>query len=66
MAAMMPVSYPLADAAVEAIGEFVTEIAAELAGRPPGSVPDIGELVTALEWREWEAQFASSGPPESE
>jgi hypothetical protein len=65
MAAVMPLAYRLADSALAAIAELVGEIGADLAGKP-AAVPDVGVQVAELDLRAWEAQFASSGPPESE
>lgn len=67
MAGVMPVSYRLADAAVEAISEIVAELAAELAGKPRADAGDqLAWLVAAMDLRQWESQFAASGPPEND
>lgn len=64
MAAVMRVSYRLADAGLAAVGELTREIAAELSGQRVPVVPGIGDQLAELDLRAWEAQFAPSGPPE--
>jgi hypothetical protein len=50
MAALMPLAYRLADAALSAIGEFTAEIAAELAGETAA--------VGGVDMTEYEQEFS--------
>ena len=65
MAAVMRTSYRLADAALDAVGELVREIAAELAGERVPVLPGVADQLAAMDVRYWESQFAASGPPET-